>query len=65
VEALGIHTGSTLVLEHIAPANAVRGTGDDAGTRIVVTSEDGLRLYLGQDQAARVIVADQAQADAT
>jgi hypothetical protein len=53
------------VLEHIAPPNAVRGTGDDAGTRIVVTSEDGLRLYLGQDQAARVIVADQAQADAT
>jgi len=64
VEALGIHNGSTLMLEHIAPANAVRGTGDDAGTRIVITSEDGLRLYLGQDQATRVIVDDQAQESA-
>jgi hypothetical protein len=64
VEALGIEIGSTLVLEHIAAANAVQGTGDDAGARLVVTSEDGLRLYLGQDQAARVIVDDQAQEDA-
>ena len=64
VAALGIETGSTLVLEHIAPANAVQSNCDDAGPRIVITTEDGLRLYLAQEQAARVIVDDQAQADA-
>jgi len=54
VEALGIHPGSILVLEHITPADAV--AGDSAGERIVVTSEDGLRLYLSKDQAATMVV---------
>lgn len=56
IEALGIQPGSTLVLEHITPADAVSGDGDEVGERIVVTSEDGLRLYLGKDQAATVVV---------
>ncbi|NBC47582.1 MAG: ferrous iron transport protein A [Gammaproteobacteria bacterium] len=56
VEALGIHPGSVLVLEHITPADAVSGESDEGGERLVVTSEDGLRLYLGKDQAATVIV---------
>jgi Fe2+ transport system protein FeoA len=64
IQALGIHPGSTLVLKHVTPANAVTDAGDDAGGRIVVTSEDGLRLYLKPHQAASIIVAYQAQEDA-
>jgi Fe2+ transport system protein FeoA len=56
IEALGIHPGSTLVLEHIAPADAVDNRLGDGKEHIVVTSADGLRLYLTGAQAAQVIV---------
>jgi Fe2+ transport system protein FeoA len=56
IEALGIRPGSTLVLESIAPAQAVADLDGDDQERIVITSDDGLRLYLTRTQAARVIV---------
>lgn len=53
ITALGIHPDSTLTLETVSPDAAIGETGSD---RIVVTSEDGLRLYLKPEQAASVIV---------
>jgi Fe2+ transport system protein FeoA len=64
IEALGIQSGSTLVLEHIAPANTLDDANEGEGERMVVTSEDGLRLYLSLSQAATVIVECQAQENA-
>jgi Fe2+ transport system protein FeoA len=61
IEALGIRPGSLLTLEGVRPDLAV---GNEGGKdRIVVTSEDGLRLYLELEQAASVIVevADEGQ----
>ena len=63
IEALGIHPSSELILEHITPADAATGDDDAAVGRIVVTSEDGLRLYLAEDQAATVIVEYQDRED--
>jgi Fe2+ transport system protein FeoA len=56
IEALGIRPGSTLVLESIAPAQAVADLDGGDQERIVITSDDGLRLYLTRTQATQVIV---------
>lgn len=53
ITGLGIYPGSTLTLEAVSPD---AGLGEVGSDRIVVTSEDGLRLYLKPEQAASVIV---------
>jgi len=54
IAALGIRPGSVLTLENVGPDLAVGN--EDGRDCIVVTSADGLRLYLKPDQAASIIV---------
>lgn len=54
IAALGIRPGSVLTLENVGPDLAV--DNEDGRDCIVVTSADGLRLYLKPDQAASIIV---------
>jgi Fe2+ transport system protein FeoA len=58
VAAIGIGPGDVLTLEAVCPDDALgQQAGAEAGRqRFVVTSEDGLRLYLEPQQAASVIV---------
>jgi hypothetical protein len=58
VAAIGIGPGDVLTLEAVCPDDALGHEGDaETGReRFVVTSEDGLRLYLEPEQAASVIV---------
>lgn len=53
ITSLGIENGTTLRLEAVEKARSYRMTG---GERFVVTSPEGLRLFLRRDQADVVIV---------
>jgi len=53
ISSLGIKVGCLLRLESVEKASSYRMTG---GKRFVVSSRDGLRLYLREDQADVVIV---------
>jgi Fe2+ transport system protein FeoA len=53
ITALGIATGDELVLDHVAKAASYRLSGGD---RVVISSREGLRLFLRRDQADMVIV---------
>lgn len=57
IAALNIRIGDVLRLDHVAKAPSYRLTG---GERIVVSSREGLRLFLRPDQADLVIVRWQA-----
>lgn len=53
IAALGIAVGDELVLDHVAKASSYLLSGGD---RVVLTSGEGLRLFLRRDQADLVIV---------
>ena len=53
IAALGLGVGDVLRLDHVAKAPSYRLSG---GGRIVISSREGLRLFLRLDQADLVIV---------
>lgn len=53
IAALAIAKGDTLMLDHVAKASSYRLSGGD---RVVLSSREGLRLFLRRDQADMVIV---------
>ncbi|MHC1752725.1 FeoA domain-containing protein [Humidesulfovibrio sp.] len=53
IAALGIGAGDVLTLDHVAKAASYRLSGGD---RVVLSSREGLRLFLRRDQADLVIV---------
>lgn len=53
IAALAIAEGDTLMLDHVAKASSYRLSGGD---RVVLSSREGLRLFLRSDQADMVIV---------